>query len=51
VCGRTELQAVSLREEFGAQALSQGAEVRFVAAGSAPRFDAGGGVGAFTRYP
>jgi len=51
VCGRIELQAVPLREEFGAQALSQGADVRFVAALSVPEFDARGGVGAFTRYP
>ena len=51
VCGRAELQAVPLREEFGAQALSQGADVRFVAAKSVPEFDARGGVGAFTRYP
>jgi rubrerythrin len=51
VCGRTELQAVPLREEFGAQALSQGADVRFVTAASVPEFDAQGGVGAFTRYP
>ena len=51
VCGRAELQAVPLREEFGAQTLSQGADVRFVAALSVPGFDSRGGVGAFTRYP
>jgi hypothetical protein len=45
------LQVVPLREEFGAQALSQGAAVRFVAALSVPGFDSRGGVGAFTRYP
>jgi len=51
VCGRSELQSVSLREELGAQALAHGAAVHFVAALSVPGFDSRGGVGAFTRYP
>jgi hypothetical protein len=51
VCGRGELQPVSLREEICAQALAHGADIRFLAAQAVPAFDAGGGVGAFTRYP
>lgn len=50
-CGRAEVQRVSLREELGAQALAQGADVHFVAARAVPAFDAQGGVGAFARYP
>jgi peptide chain release factor subunit 1 len=50
-CGRAEVQRVSLREELGAQALAQGADVHFVEARAVPAFDAQGGVGAFARYP
>jgi hypothetical protein len=51
VCGRSEVHAVSLREEMGSHALAQGADVHFVEARAVPAFDARGGVGAFTRYP
>jgi hypothetical protein len=51
VCGKNEVQAVALREELGSQAVAQGADVHFVESRAVPGFDAGGGVGAFTRYP
>jgi hypothetical protein len=50
-CGKAEPGGVDLREEMGAQALAQGADVHFVEARAVPAFDAAGGVGALTRYP
>jgi hypothetical protein len=50
-CGKGEPGGVDLREELGAQALAQGADVHFVEARAVPAFDDAGGVGALTRYP
>jgi peptide subunit release factor 1 (eRF1) len=50
VCGKNDIQLVSLQEEIGAVATAQNAAVRFVEARAVAALDARGGVGAFVRY-
>jgi hypothetical protein len=52
VCGKSEVQAVALREEIGSQALAQGADVHFVESRAVLGYDIGSVVAsAFARYP